>query len=187
MKYLAILLNALLFVSFINGQARSNASIQQQLKSLGSDSSVTVAYDTGSNVTTLRAVADNFANSEAKRAGVRAMNFASGVIYLGSALERSPEPVLLTFWVLSSKPRFAEDHSLTIFAGSDTLSIGDARYAARARDGMEYLNFNLSRDQLRMIAERANVRFLLGGNEFTFTRSQLKLLADLYLVTEVSK
>lgn len=186
MKFLTILA-ALLFVSLTQAQIKSNAAIQQQLRSLGSDSSITVSYDAASNVTTLRAVSDNFSNDEAKRSGVRAVNFAAGAIYVGNGLEKSPEPILITFWVLSSKPRFAEDHSLTVFTVDETLQIGDSRYVSRARDGMEYLNFNLTRDQLKKIATQSSVKINLGRNEFNLTKFQLKLLADLYLATEVSK
>ena len=113
------------------------------------------------------------------------MNFAAGVIYPGAGLDRSPEPILLTFWVLSGKPRFGEDHTFNVLTSGETVQLGEARYVARARDGMEYLNFNLTRAQLKQIASESKLRFLLGGKEFTFTPSQIKLLADLYLATEV--
>ena len=187
MKFFTILAAILLFASLAQAQIKSNAAIQQQIRTLGSDASITVSYDTSSNVTTLRAVSDNFPSDEEKRAGVRAINFAAGALYVGNGLEKSPEPILLTFWVLSSKPRFAEDHTLTVFTIDETLQIGDSRYVARARDGMEYLNFNLTRGQLKKIATQSSVKLHLGRNEFNLTKSQLKLLADLYLATEVSK
>jgi hypothetical protein len=187
MKYCSFLFLALLLASITHAQSRSNESVQQQIKSLGADGAISLSYDAGSNVTTLRAVADNFSDAEAKRAGVRAMNFAAGIIYLGKTIDRPAEPIQLSFWVLSSKPRFGEDHTLAVFAGGEPFQMGEARYVARARDGMEYLNFNLTREQLRQIAKQSSIRFLLGQKEFNFTRSQLKLLADLYLVTELSK
>ena len=61
------------------------------------------------------AVAENFPDAEASRANVRAMNFAIGFFYLGQTLERAPDPILLTFWVLSKKPQFGENHSMTLF------------------------------------------------------------------------
>lgn len=186
MKLLILLALPFLFISVVRAQVKTNSSIEQQLKVLGSDG-IEVAFDAGSNVTTLRAVAENFRNDEVRRSGVRAMNFAAGVIYPGSGIEHSPEQILLTFWVLSSKPRFGEDHTFSLFIGSETMQLGEGRYVARVRDGMEYLNYSLTREQLRSIAQQSNVRFLLGRAEFTFTKSQLKLLADLYLATEVTK
>ena len=186
MNYLSTVFIAIVFASALHAQTRSNESIEQQLKSLRSEA-VTLSYDTGSNVTTIRAVADNFSNDEAKRAGIRAMNFAAGALYSGKAIERPLDPVQWSFWVLTAKPRFGEDHSLTIFAGAETFQLGDARYVFRARDGMEYLNFNLTREQLKQIAANSGVKLLLGQKEFNLTKSQLKLLADLYLITEISK
>lgn len=185
MKYLSFLFVLSLSVFAAHAQTKSNAAIQQQLKSLGSGQ-ISVEYDEASKVTKIKGVAENFANDEAKRAGVKAMNFAAGVIYPGSGLDRSPEPIMFSFWVLSGKPRFGGDQSFNVFLGNETLQLGDARYVARARDGMEYLNFNLTREQLREIAKGSKVRFLLGRKDFTFTPSQLKLLADLYLATEVN-
>jgi hypothetical protein len=183
MKQISLIVTVFLLVSAATAQTKSNDAIRQQLKSLGSE--IAVNFDQNSKVTTIKGVAENFANDEAKRAGVKAMNFAVGVIYPGDGLDRSPEQFMLSFWVLSGKPRFGEDHTFNVFFREGTLQFGDARYTARARDGMEYLNFNLTRDQLKQIAAESKVYFQLGGKTFNFTPSQLKLLADLYLATEV--
>ena len=50
---------------------------------------------------------------------------------------------------------------------------------------MEYLNFDISRENLTKIAKESGVRFHLGNSDFTFTRAQLKLLADVLLVSDV--
>ncbi|MEO8574851.1 MAG: hypothetical protein ABI481_12865, partial [Pyrinomonadaceae bacterium] len=92
---------------------------------------------------------------------------------------------LLTFWVLSKKPRFGASHSLTVALRDEMLVIGSARYAAKPREQMEYLNFEISRENLMKIAGQTDVHFQLGDEQFTFTRSQMKLFADLLMVTEV--
>ena len=184
MKHLSLFIALLALTSAAAAQAKSNAVIQQQLTSLGS-AQIGVHFDAGSKVTTIKAVSENFSNDEAKRAGVKAMNFAVGVIYPGAGLDRSPEQYMLSFWVMSGKPRFGEDHTFNVLLGSETLQLGKARYAFRERDGMEYLNFNVTRDQMKKIAAKSKVRFLLGGKEFTLTSSQTKLLADLHLATDV--
>lgn len=183
MRFLS-LVAILLFVVCAQAQQKSNAAIQQQLKSLGSGQ-VEVHFDEASKVSKIKAVSQNFPDGDAKRAGVKAMNFAVGVIYPGAGLDRSPEQYMFSFWVMSGKPRFGEDHTFNVFLGHETLQFGEARYVARARDGMEYLNFNLTREQLKKIAAESKVRFLLGRNDLAFTSSQLKLLADVYLATEV--
>ena len=183
MRFLS-LVAILLFVVCAQAQQKSNAAIQQQLKSLGSGQ-VEVHYDEASKVTKIKAVSDNFSDSDAKRAGVKAMNFAVGVIYPGSGLDRTPEQYMLSFWVMSGKPRFGEDHSFSAVLGAETVEFGMARYSFRARDGMEYLNFNLTREQLGRLAAHAQARFRLGKNDFTLDGSQSKLLSDLYAATQV--
>lgn len=178
-----LIVSILLLISAATAQTKTNDAIRQQLKSLGSE--IAVSFDQNSKVTTIKGVAENFANDEAKRAGVKAMNFAVGVIYPGDGLDRAPEQFMLSFWVLSGKPRFSEDHTFNVFFREGTMQLGEARYTARARDGMEYLNFNLTRDQVKQIAAESKVYFQLGGKTFDFTPSQLKLLADLFLATEV--
>ena len=89
------------------------------------------------------------------------------------------------FWALSGKARFGDDHTFAAELGGETVDFGTARYVFRARDGMEYLNFNLTRDQLRRLAAQPRARFRLGKSEFTFTPSQTKLLSDLHAATEV--
>lgn len=183
MKHLS-LFSILLFTVAAQAQTKPNAAIQQQLRSLGSGQ-IEVSCDASSKVTTIKAVSENFANDEAKRAGLKAMSFAVGVIYAGAGLDRSPEQYMLSFWVLSGKPRFGDDHTFAVTLGGETLDLGSARYVFRQRDGMEYLNFNLTREQLKRIAAQPQARFRLGKSEFTFTASQTKLLSDLYAATEV--
>lgn len=183
MKLIYIIVTVFLLVSAASAQTKTNDAIRQQLRTLGSE--IAVNFDQNSKVTTIKGVAENFANDEAKRAGVKAMNFAVGVIYPGDGLGRSPDQFMLSFWVLSGKPRFGDDHTFNVFFQDGTMQLGQARYTARQRDGMEYLNFNLTRDQVKQIATESKVSFQLGGKTFNFTPSQIKLLADLYLATEV--
>jgi hypothetical protein len=143
-----------------------------------------LTFDAGSGSSKLMGVSENFADSETKHAKLMAMNFAVGFFYPGQTLERAPGQVMLTFWAMSKKPVFAENHSLTLFVAGDEIIVGDARYAARARENMEYLNFNIDRDLLIKIAENSNVQFRLGNSNFSFTQSQMRLFADLALASD---
>lgn len=165
-----------------SAQTRSNDAITRDIRSLGSSESITVHYDASSNVTTLKAIAENFADAETKRAGIRAMNFASGAIYLGNGIDKPIDPLTFSFWAMSSKPRFGESHALVVVTRSGRLNIGDSRYVARARDGMEYLNFSLTREQLTAIAQPGTT-VELGAYTFTMTASQQKMISDLLKVT----
>jgi hypothetical protein len=165
-----------------SAQTRSNETITRDIRSLGSSDSMTVHYDANSNVTTLKAIAENFADAETKRAGIRAMNFAAGAIYLGNSIDKPIDPLTFSFWAMSSKPRFGEKHGLAIVTSAGRMELGDSRYVARARDGMEYLNFSFTREQLAVIAQPGTT-VELGAYTFTMTASQQKMIRDLLKVT----
>jgi hypothetical protein len=176
----------LLAAASTHSQSKPNDTVSRQLKTLGAESTITLSHDLASNMSKLMAVSGNFSDSEAKAADVRAMNFAAGFLYPGQSLEKSPDPILLTFWVLSKQNRFGNGHALLVQVGDQTLDLGESRYVARPRDGMEYLNFNLSRDVLARISSGSDVRFMLGGASFTFSRDQLKMLANLLLLSDTT-
>ena len=166
-------------------QSKSNDAIARQITELKAEKTITLSFDQAGNSSKLLAVAENFADRESRDCGLMAMNFAAGFFYAGEALERSPERIMLTFWAMSKKPRFGEDHEFSVFAGQEVIVIGNGRYSARARDNMEYLNYDIAREDLAKIAAGSDIRFVLGGHEFTFTRQQLKLLADLLVLSDV--
>ena len=184
MKFLAPLLLAI-FVISVNAQ-RTNESIRQEIAELGAAKTITVEHDARSNVTTIRAVSDNFDEEETKKAGIRAMNFAAGVMYIGTEFKTSPEPVKMSLWAMTSKPVFAGTTVMQVYAGNGLFEIGDVRQVRRERDQMEYVNFQLTREQLKTLALQTNARVVVGRHIFTLTRSQLKLLADLYMATEAT-
>ncbi len=165
----------------VHAQARTNAAIEQQLRSSGANA--TVHFDENSKVTTLKGVAENFSDSDTKRAGVKAMNFGVGALYAGDKIDRSIDPLTLSFWIMSGKPRFGEDQTLVVVSGSDRTDLGGGRYVAR-RDGMEYINFNLSREQFAKVAGAQS--FIIGGKQFTPTSSQKKLLREILAATQAN-
>jgi len=172
-------------VSSASSQAKSNDAISRQISDLKSEKVFTLTHDEGGSSSKLLAVAENFSNREAGDAGLMAMNFATGFFYAGDSLDKAPERVMLTFWAMSKKPRFAEDHEFSVFAGDEVIVIGNGRYSAKPRSNMEYLNYEVTREDLAKIAAGSNVRFSLGGHEFTFTREHLKIFADLLVISNV--
>ena len=180
MKKLIIVTLAILLSSFSAAAQKSNAELSSQIK----NNKIKLTYDAGSGSSKLMAIAENFPDSEAKAAKVMAMNFAAGFFYAGDKLERTPNEIQLTFWVKSKKPQFAEKHSLTIYSGGEILEIGEARYVARVRDNMEYLNFNIDRDVLMRACKYSDVQFKLGDANFAFTKDQLRMLADLLILSD---
>ena len=43
---------------------------------------------------------------------------AMGFFYPGDALKEAPDPIMLTFWILTKKPRFAGVRSVTFVVGN---------------------------------------------------------------------
>ena len=186
MKRLISIIAALIVLTVaVSAQEISNDALQNRINSLNAEKSIALTFDDAGKTTKIMAVSENFSKDEAGRSGVLAMNFAIGLIYPGSSITKSPESFLLTFWVLSKKPRFGANHSLAVSLREEILVIGSARYAGKPREQMEYLNFEISREALTKIAGQTDVRFHLGDQEFTFTRSQMKLLADLLTTTQL--
>ena len=159
---------------------KTNDAIQKQIKSLKADKQIVLSYDKASNASKIMATAGNFADSEAKKAGIQAMNFGMAFFYTGQSLAAPPETINLTFWVLTKKPVFASSHAWTM----TPLNLGDARYAAKPAENMEYLNFKIARADLAKVAA-SDGKCKLGGKDFTFTPSQLQLLKHIIAVSEV--
>jgi hypothetical protein len=167
---------ALLFTFSVSAQERTNDEINRQIKQLGVEH-VTVTYDASSGSSKLMAVAENFSGGDAGSAGVQAMNFALGFFYPGTSLKTSPESVHFSFWVLTKKPRFADSHHLTVDVDGKQLDLGDARYAAKANQNLEYLNFDLARADLAAIGAGTKVSFHIGRAVLQASPSQLRLIA----------
>jgi hypothetical protein len=185
MKLTLAILIATLFVLSTNAQDLSNDVIRERIRSARVDNGITLTFDEPAGTSKLMAISDNFTKDESSRAGVLAMNFALGCIYAGDSLKKEPESFMLTFWVLSKKARFGEDHAMTIALRDEMLVIGSARYVAKASQQMEYLNFEISRENLSRIAAESDVRVHLGDEIFTFTKSQMKLIAAVVTITEM--
>jgi hypothetical protein len=166
-------------------QEKNNDQINRQIRSSGLDH-MSVTFDASSNTSKLMAVSENFSNRDADNAGVQAINFAMGFFYPGQSLKTSPETVHFTFWVLTKKPRFAENHHLTVDLDGRTLDISDARYAAKPAQNMEYLNFEFSRTALAAIGSANKVVFHIGDHTFSATPAQIKLIGETAHVADTS-
>jgi hypothetical protein len=183
MKHSIILAAVISFLVTVASAQVGNDTIQNRINSAHAEKSFTLTFDAAAGTSKLMAVSENFARDEAGRSGILAMNFAIGYIYAGDAMKSEPESFLLTFWVLTKKPQFGSNHSMTVVLREEMLVLGNARYAAKPSQQMEYLNFEISRENVAKIAGQSDVRFHLGDEVFTFTPSQMKLLADLVSIT----
>lgn len=175
MKTRALIVSAIIVLSAAAAfsQEKTNDQINRQIRSSGAEH-VNVSFDASSNMSKLGAIVENFSNRDADNAGVEAINFAFGFFYAGQSLKETPSTVHFTFWVLTRKPRFADYHHLTVEADGRTLDLGDARYAAKPAQNMEYLNFEFSPADLMTIGSAKDVTFRIGTKTFTATTGQLR-------------
>jgi hypothetical protein len=181
----SILALALLLAGLVTASQaqKSNDAIQRQIKTVHAEKSLFLTYDGASSK--LMASASNFADSEAKAAGIEAMNFGMAAFYPGQQLTTPPDTINFTFWVLSKKPRFATTGAWEVTLPSGALALGDYRYAAKPSEKMEYLNFKLKRDDLAKIATSTSpARFHLAGHDFTFTSEQMQLLRNFLAISD---
>lgn len=186
-RLLAICASVMLVALAVSAQnLLPNRTMQERIGSAHAEKSIALTFDAPTKMSKIMAVSENFSKDEASRSGILAMNFAIGLFYPEEALVKSPDSFLFTFWALSKKPRFGSNHAMTVTLRDEILVIGSARYTGKPREQMEYLNFEISRENLARIAGQTDVSFQLGDQQFTFTRSQIKLLADLLVVTEVN-
>ena len=184
-KYLFPLVTFVLLSVSAPAQTKPNDAISKQIKALRAEKAVTLSYDQNSNISRLMAVTENFDNTG--KIGIQAMNFAVGFMYSGQSLTNAPDKMIFTFWVLTKKPRFASNHNLAITGGNTDLDLGTARYVSRTRDDMEYLNFELSRENLAKITAGSNTRIHLGEAVLMFTPSQLKVISDMLLLSDPAR
>ena len=174
MKYLLVL-TILAVSAAASAQEKTNDEITRQIRSLGVDH-ITLDFDQASNTTKIMAVSENFSDSDANAAGIQAMNFAMAFFYSGTSLKQPPDTIHFAFWVLTKKPRFADNHHLAADIDGRTLDLGMARYAAKPNQNLEYLNFEIKRTDLMVISSGRKIVFRLGNYSFASTSDQLKLI-----------
>ena len=185
-KYLLLPLIVLSFAVSLFAQSKSNEAIAKQIKDLKAEKTITLSYDEASKTSKIMVIGENFSKEDAKSAGVDAMNFGMAFFYPGKALAAAPDEINFTFWVLTKKPKFAAAHAWTVTVGGETLDLGDARYAARKEENMEYLNFKISRANLEKIAAARDVKFKIGTAEMKFTPGQLQTFANLLKISNTA-
>jgi predicted secreted protein len=175
---------ALLASLAVSAQSKPNDAMAKQIKALKADKVFTLTYDQGSGMSKVMGSSESFTGAEAKKAGIQAMSFGTAFFYQGQALAAVADPIALTFWVMTKKPQFAANHKWTAMIGTETLDLGDAQYAAKPANNMEYLNFQVSRESLKKLTGQGGVKFKLGTAEFEFSASQMKLLANLLKLSD---
>ena len=179
-------LAGLFFASTLFAQSKTNDAIAKQIKELNAEKAITLTYDEGSKASKIMVVGEDFGKEQDKRAGVEALNFGMAFFYPGTTLTQAPAEINLTFWVMNKRPKFADAHRWTAKVGGETLDLGEARYAVRPKENMEYLNFRISRENLAKIARGGEVKFKLGSAELKFTPEHLKIFSNFLKISDPS-
>ena len=182
MKHFALIAAAFLLTISASAQ-KTNDAVQKQIKSLKADKNIELSYDGGA--TKVFAHAENFADAEARKAGVEAMNFGMAYFYPGTTLARSPETINLTFWVLTKKPQFGAETKWVVILPGETLDLGVVpQYTSKPGNKMEYLNFVIKRSDLAKIAAVSTPKFKLGKADLTFTTGQIQMFRDMLVISD---
>lgn len=187
-KILPLLLIVLFASTFAFSQTKSNQAISSQIKSLNAEKYLQMDYVKSVGVTKILGFGENFGRDQIKKNGLSELSFGITFNYAGAALTAVPEAFIMTFWVKSGKPKFAQSHGLKVVTNAETLDLGEARYAVKSSEkGMEFLNFVVSRENLVKIAgSGGNAQILLGDSEFKFSPEHIRLFKNILAISTLS-
>lgn len=164
-------------------QSKTSAAIEKQLKTLKADKTFALNYDEKGDVSKIYGFSEDFGKEQNKRNAVESMRFGLAFFFLGRELKTAPADYTLTFQAGTKKAKFSEAHSLKFTIDNETLDLGEARYANK-NQGIEYLNFKLSREQLSKLARGKTVSMKIGNADFTLSAAQIKMFADLLALSD---
>ncbi len=182
-KLFILLILILTFTTFAFAQTKSNDEIERQIKTLKVEKTITLSYDESGGTSKIFVLGEDFGREQDNRAGLNGFSFGMAFFYPGKTLNAAPEEIALTFWAQSKKPKFGESHSLLIFADSETIDLGKARYLSRPNEKTEYLNFKISRENLLKIANSTNSGLKIGNAKFQFTPEHLRSFTALMKIS----
>lgn len=185
-KIICLLFLLFLFLSNNFAQTKTNEAVEQQIKNLRLSQTFKLTYNAESGMSKIMVIADDFGFEQDKTAKVQGFSFGMAFFYQGKTLTVAPDEINLTFWVKTNKPRFAENHHLTVFTANETLDLGDARYVSKPNENMEYLNFKISRSNLEKIAALAEAKMKIGEAEFKFLPSHLRVFSGMVKISNPS-
>lgn len=176
---LLILITATLAFS----QGKSRDAIAGQLKTLRAAKNFEVIYDRASNNSKIIGFSDDFGRADDRRNNLESFRFGLAVNYAGERLLTATDAYLLTFQAGTKKDAFRNLHRLTLTIDDKTVDFGDARYGNK-NEGVEYLNFKLTREQTTQIAKGGSVRMKIGNADITLKPEQIKMFADLLALSD---
>lgn len=164
-------------------QAKSGDAIAKQLKTLQAEKTFEIVYDKSADNTKIIGFSNDFGKEENRRNNLQSFRFGLAVNFQGQSIAAAPETFLLTFQAGTKKDKFRDAHALKFTIDNETLDLGDARYGNK-NQGVEYLNFILTRQQFAKIARGNNVQMKIGSAEFNLKPEQIKMFAHLLALSD---
>lgn len=177
-QILQFLTIVLVFTAACFAQSKPNSAITKQIKDFNGEKDFALEYFENGNSTKLMFFGEDFGRSQTESAGIKSLTFGMMFFYPGKSLDTEPAAVNLTFWVETKKPKFAQSNNFSVFTAGETIDLGKARYAVKQRENREFLNFVISFETLKKIAQNANGNLKIGDYNFKFTPEHLKRLSE---------
>ena len=165
-------------------QGKSNDALAKQIKKLKAEKAAFSSYDDSSKASKLVIFGNDFAEDQAKRAGLDSLRFGMAFFYVGRELTAAPDLINLTFTAQTKKPRFAENHSVVITADNEIFDLGEARYVSKPNNNVEYLNFQVKREMLAKIAKADKITAKIGNFDFEFSPVQRQTFVNLIALSD---
>lgn len=181
-RFFALVL-ILMSATFAFSQLKSGAAIEKQLKNLKADKVYALVYDKDADNSKVYGFGADFGNEQNKRNAIESFRFGMAFNFAGKDLKTVPIEYLLTFQAQMKRSKFAEWHDLKFTIDGVILDLGAARYANK-NEGIEYLNFKLTREQLETLAKGKVILMRIGDAEFTLPAEQRKMFTDLFALSD---
>lgn len=181
-KIFSVSLLILIFAIAGVAQPKTNDAMAKQLKTLKADKTFGLNYDVASDATKILGFSEDFGKEQTSKNKLLSFRFGLTFFYPGKTLNAAPSEFPLTFQAQSKKPVFANAHKLIFTIDGTDLDLGEARYASK--NGIEYLNFKLTREQLETLAKGKNVSLKIGAAQFNLTADKIKMFADLLALSD---
>jgi len=182
-RFFSITLMILMTAAAAFSQGKSNDAVVKQFKTLRADKNFEIVYDKSANNSKIIGFSNDFGKEDDRRNNLQSFRFGLAVNYAGQSIATAPDVYLLTFQAGTKKDKFREAHALKFTIDNEVLDLGEARYGNK-NQGIEYLNFILTRAQLSKIASGRSVQMKIGAAEFNLKPEQIKMFANLLALSD---
>lgn len=176
-----VVLTAVLFVS---AQGKTIESINNQIKSLKAEKSISTQSGKESATSKVMAFGADFGKEQTKANNISSLTFGMAYSFPGNVMTTAPDSFTTTFWVEGKNQSFAESNRMTIIVDGEMLDVGNARYARKNGDPRQFLNYSIPRQFIEKIVQGRDVQLKIGNARFKFRSEHLTLFKNLLAVSD---